>query len=288
MKDIEIYKNYSLKNLSTFKIGGECKFAFICYSTKAIISSIKYCKTHKIPFKIIGLGANLLFNDNGYNGAIIVNKSNNIEFLNSEVLADSGVNVSNLINKCYLRSLSGLENLAGIPATIGGGVVNNLGAFNTELSEFVDYVSVVDLNNPNKIINLPNKACDFGYRHSIFQNNQYAILKVKLNLKQDEKSLIHERIVNAIKTKTQSQPLNYPSAGSVFKRSNIIPAKLIDQLGLKGKVIGRAKISDKHAGFIVNLDNASSEDVKNLISFIKTEIEKAYNQQLETEIEFVD
>lgn len=287
MKNLEIYKNYSLKNLSTFKIGGNADLVFICHTTKAMLSCIKYCKTHNIKFKVIGLGANLLFDDCGFKGAIIVNKTNNINFENTSVTADSGVTVSNLISKCYLRNLSGFENLSGIPATVGGAVVNNLGAFNTSLADYVNFIEAVDLSNLSKIT-LNANECNFAYRNSIFQTGKFVILKVKFNLSEDSKNNIHDRIVNAINKKVSTQPLNYPSAGSVFKRGDIVPAKVIDELGLKGTTIGNAQISKKHSGFIINLGSATSNDVKQLINLIKEKVKKEYNKALTTEIEFVE
>lgn len=288
MNDFEILKNESLKNYCTFKIGGIAKYVFICKSTSALVSAIKYCNKEKIKFKVIGMGANLLFNDNGFDGAIIVNKSNKILFRNDSVYADSGVNVSNLISKCYLRKLSGIEKLTGIPATVGGAVVNNLGAFNSSFGDVVDYVKAISKDIPDKIIKIDKKNCNFDYRHSIFQNSDLIILKVKLNLNKDNKSLIQKRIASAIETKTSTQPLNYPSAGSVFKRSDIIPAKIIDELGLKGLIVGKAQISKKHAGFIVNLGGATSQDVKGLISVINYKINEMYGKNLEPEIEILD
>ena len=288
MKDVKILKNQSLKDFCTFKIGGKAKYVYICNTTSALISVIKYCKKKGIKFKVIGLGANILFSDKGYDGAIIVNRTNKVLFKDNKVYADSGVNVTNLIQKCYLRSLSGLENLSGIPASVGGGVVNNLGAFGTSLSEFIDYVKVIDLNNPNKVFKLDKKDCNFDYRHSIFQNSDLVVLRVKFVLKKDEKTLIQKRIASAIEKKVSTQPLNYPSAGSVFKRSGIIPAKVIDELGLKGLCVGNAQISKKHAGFIVNLGGATSQDIKGLISIINCKVNEVYGKNLEPEIEILD
>lgn len=288
MEDIKILKNQSLKDFCTFKIGGKAKYVYICNTTTALISAIKHCKKKGIKFKVIGLGANLLFSDNGYNGAIIVNRTNKVLFRNNNVYADGGVNVTNLIKKCYIRSLGGLENLSGIPATIGGGVVNNLGAFGSTLSDFIDYVKVIDTNNPDKVYKLKKEDCKFDYRHSIFQNSDLVVLRVKFVLLKEQKSLIQQRITSAIEKKTSTQPLNYPSAGSVFKRSDIIPAKVIDQLGLKGFIVGNAQISKKHAGFIVNLGGATSQDVKGLISVIKYIVKDVYNKDLQPEIEILD
>lgn len=288
MKDIEILKNQSLKDFCTFKIGGKAKYVYIYNTTPALVSTIKHCKKKGIKFKVIGLGANLLFSDSGYNGAIIVNRTNNVLFRQDSVYADSGVNVTNLIKKCYLRSLGGLENLSGIPATIGGGVVNNLGAFGSTLSDFIDYVKVIDTNNPDRVYSINKKDCNFDYRKSIFQNSDLVILRVKFILQKEDKTLIQKRIASAIEKKTSAQPLNYPSAGSVFKRNDIIPATVIDELGLKGLMVGKAQISKKHAGFIVNLGGATSQDVKGLISVINYKVNEVYGKNLQPEIEFVD
>lgn len=288
MEDIKVLENHSLKDFCTFKIGGKAKLIYICNTTSALISVIKQCKKKNIKFKVIGLGANILFSDNGYDGAIIVNRTNKIDFRKNCVYADSGVNVTNLIKKCYLRSLCGLENLSGIPASIGGATVNNLGAFGTSFDEFVDYVKVVDINNPDKILKLDKKDCDFNYRHSLFQNSDLIVLRVKLVLNKDNQTLIQKRIASAIEKKVSTQPLNFPSAGSVFKRTSIIPAKIIDELGLKGLTVGKAEISKKHAGFIVNLGGATCEDVKGLVSIIKYRVHASTGKTLEPEIEIVE
>lgn len=288
MNNVENLSNSSLKNYCTFKIGGSAKYVFICFNKASIINVCEYCKQHNIKFKVIGLGANLLFSDEGFNGAIIVNKTNKILFRGNSVYAESGVSVSQLINACSNKNLGGLENLAGIPSTVGGAVVNNLGAFGTEFCEFIDFVEVFDKTNTFKLKKLKKDNCNFSYRNSIFKNDKYVITKVKLNLIPKQKTLIKQLIVDTIKRKIESQPLNYPSAGSIFKRGNIIPAKVIDELGLKRTRIGDAEISTKHAGFIVNLGSATSKDVKDLISLIQNAVFDKYGEKLEPEIEFVD
>lgn len=288
IKDVEFYENYSLKNFCTFKIGGDAKYIFVCHTNGSLLKICNYCKDNKIKYKVIGLGANLLFDDEGFNGAIIVNKSKNLRFKNDYVYVDGGVSIGNLINKCYLRGLSGLENLSGIPSTVAGAVVNNLGAFGPEFSDVVEYVKVAPKTDLNKVITLQKDKCCFAYRNSIFKNNDFIVLRVKIHLKKDEKHLIKERIASTIKKKVENQPLNYPSAGSIFKRTNVIPAKVIDELGLKGTKVGNAEISTKHAGFIVNLGNATSKDVKTLISNVKKEVFDLTGNVLENEIEFVD
>lgn len=288
LKNIEVKKDVDLKNFCTFKIGGKAKFLYIVKNNTQLIDVCKYLKLHNIKYKIIGLGANLLFDDNGFNGAIIVNKSNKILFKNNSALVDGGVNITGLIMKCCLRSLSGFEALSGIPSTIGGGITNNVGAFNCSIADFVEYVECYSKKNLNKKLILTNADCQFNYRNSIFKSNDYIITKAKLNFKTDNPTLIKQRIMQFVEKKKSTQPLNYPSAGSIFKRGNIIPAKVIDELGLKGTRIGGAEISTKHAGFIVNTNSATSNDVKDLITLIKEKVYKATNEKLELEIELVE
>ena len=173
-------ENVSLKNYCTFRIGGKAKFLYLANSTTDLIDISSYCYTNNLKFKIIGLGANLLFNDDGFDGVIVVNKSNNATFYSNSVVVDSGINITNLIMRCYLRNLCNFERLVGIPATVGGAVVNNLGAFETTFGDFVEYVQVYD-KTTNKILKLSNQECDFSYRNSIFKSQNYIILKVKLN-----------------------------------------------------------------------------------------------------------
>jgi len=284
---VKILKNASLKDYCTFKIGGSANYVFIVENTFSLIQVIRYLKEKNIKFKVIGMGANLLFSDDGFNGGIIVNRSKNIEICNKSVIADSGVNVTSLIQKCIKKNLAGFESLAGIPSTVGGAVVNSLSAFDVGFCEFIDYVICYNPNT-DKILKIKGKDCDFGYRTSAFKSNNLIILRVKLKLNKQNCNTTKNNMENAIKKKVYFQPLNLPSAGSVFKRGNIIPAKAIDELGLKGLRIGGAEISKKHAGFIVNIDNASCNDVKRLIYSIKQQIYDHYNEILEPEIEFVD
>lgn len=286
--NFEILNDVNLKNFCTFHIGGNAKFLCIVKSNTQLIDVCLYCQSHNIKYKIIGLGANLLFNDLGFDGMIIVNKTNKILFRNNTAYVDAGVNVTSLIMKCYARSLNGYERLAGIPSTVGGAVVNSLGAFDTNLSDFVEYVECYHKSDLTKKLKLSHDECQFGYRTSLFKNGDYIITRVMLRLFEDDKSLIQLRIKEAIEKKKSSQPLDQFSAGSVFKRGNIIPAKVIDELGLKGTKIGGAEISTKHAGFIINSSYATSKDVKHLISLIQEKVKTATNEDIEPEIEFVE
>ena len=288
MADFEFIKDCNLKNFCTFHIGGKAKFLFIVYSNSALIRVCNICKTHNIKYKIIGLGANLLFDDLGFNGAIIINKSKEILIENNYVWADAGVNLTSLILVLKQKHFGNFEKLCSIPSTIGGGVVNNVGAFGVELGEFVEMVEVRHKSDLNTPVFLTNLDCKFSYRNSIFKYVDYIITRVKLTIQQKDEREIEQNIAESLHKKSTTQPLECFSAGSVFKRGSIIPAKVIDELGLKGLSRGGAQISNKHAGFIINTGKARSQDVKDLIDLIKRIVLSNFGEKLETEIEFVE
>jgi len=288
MTNYQLIKNADLKDFCTFHIGGKAKFLYIVYSNPQLLDVCKHCNKHNIKYKIIGLGANLLFDDLGFDGAIIVNKCNDITIKNTTVWVDAGVNLTSLILTLKQHGLGGFEALCGIPSTIGGGVVNNVGAFGVELGEFVKTAEVRKKDDISTPLFLNNLDCKFAYRDSIFKHEDYIITRVLLQLQQKDICNIEKNIDKSISSKTATQPLNEYSAGSIFKRSNIIPAKIIDDLGLKGLSIGNAQISQKHSGFIVNNGYATAQNVKDLISFIQNQVYLQTNEKIELEIEFVE
>lgn len=332
---MEKYLCKSLKQFCTFKIGGNAKWVFVVHSLRQLKQSVAWCMQNNTKFKVIGFGANLLFDDAGFDGAIIVNKANNIKIFGQKIVAASGTSVAELINRVKQKSLSGLEFFAGIPSTLGGALTNNLGAWGQDIANLVVWVkgfyidtaninsqmqtpgvtshnakgtqipTQIAINNANndlnsslsngknkkikfKTIKLKQNLCGFEYRNSLFKTKQnFIITKAKLCLNHQSKATIQANLTAALNKKAATQPIDKPSAGSVFKRTHIMPAKLIDECGLKGKTIGKAQISTKHAGFIVNLGNATSQDVKTLIKQIEDKIYSKYGIPLEREIEFV-
>lgn len=293
IKDIEYQINYSLKNLSYIKIGGKANYYIKCNSLKSLKTILKLCIKFNIKYKIIGNGSNLLFDDLGFNGAIIKYNNNLIRKKQKFIICSSSIKMCDLLNFSYLNNLSGLENFTGIPCCLGGAVKNNLGAYGKEISHTiisVKYLSLIKINNKIKlkIYNKKIKNDDFSYRKCNFLNKNDVILKIKILLTNSEKINIFNKMQLFLSKKANSQPLNYPSCGSTFKRNDsFLPAKAIDELGLKGFRIGDAQISNKHAGFIVNLRNATSKEVLALIDIIKLNVFKTYNQILETEIEYI-
>jgi len=292
IKNILIENNYSLKNISTFKIGGNAKYFVECYSIKSIKQVVIRCIKTNMKYKLVGGCSNLLFDDNGYNGAIIRFSKDSVKKKKTNLLAYAGIDMSCLINFCTTYNLTGIENFIGIPCKLGGAIKNNLGAFNLEIGSILKYVTFLRFNKTKtKLMKIRKKIKqnDFSYRKSNFLKEDDIIISAELKLKHLDKNQIVENLKYYYNKKSSSQPLNYASCGSVFKRENdIIPAKIIDDLGLKGVRIGDAEISNKHAGFIVNLNNASSKNVLELINLIKKEVKEKQDIDLNCEIEYVN
>ena len=288
-KHFEFYINKPLKDFCTFKIGGDAKYLFIVHSIKGLKKAVKWCLKVKTKFKIIGCGANILFDDRGFDGAIIVNRADKIWGANVNVVADAGCGIGRLINWAKNKHLSGLEHFAAIPSSLGGAITNNLGAWGHEIAETVKWVKgFFVINGKFKRAKFTGNECKFKYRSSIFKTNNFIITKAKLHLAPDKAEKIERNFKQALTKKQESQPIDLPSAGSIFKRTTVIPAKLIDESGLKGLSVGDAQISIKHAGFIVNLSSASSQQVKFLIKLIQDEIYSKCSATLEREIEYVE
>ena len=254
-------KNVSLKNYTTFKIGGRAKYFFVAKNKKDLIKAIKTAQKIKLPFFILGGGSNLLVSDKGFKGLVI----------------KYGQPLSFYVSK-------GLEWAVGIPGTVQGAVYGNAGAFKKSMKDVVKEVEVFDTKT-GEIKILKNKDCQFSYRNSVFKKNKnLIILSVKIKTK---KSNI-KKIKQYLAYKKKNHPWNYPSAGSVFKNPRgFSAAELIQRCGLKGKKIGGAKISDKHANFIINLGNAKAKDVKKLINLIKKQVKKKFGVILQEEIQFL-
>ena len=265
--NIEKIENADLKNYNTFKIGGKGTIVFP-KNVLELKKTIKNCENNKLNYLILGNGSNLLFPDYDFDTILIsLKKFNKISKKQNIVYVEAGVNIYSLNNYCLNNSLTNLEWSYGIPASFGGLVYMNSGAY--EHSIF-DYIKRVKVLYDNKVVWINKKDIKFSYRKS---NIDGIILGAEIKLNKSDKKTIENKQKYYLECRKSSQPLNYPSAGSIFKRKNdIIPAKLIDNLGLKGTRIGGAEISKKHAGFIVNIDNAKSIDVRALIDYIKNKV----------------
>ena len=279
----EVLENVSLKKYNTYKIGGYAKYVVKPHDINCLKELIKFLKDNNYNYFIIGKGSNLILPDEDYNGVVIIlDNLNSIKYEKDYVYVEAGcslnVFISNLINNNY----KGLENLYGIPGTIGGAIVQNAGCYGSIISD--NLISVVYLEN-NTIKEITKNKCDFEYRNSIFKNNkEKIILSCKFKLDKGNKNEMLDIIKSNMIKRKNNQPLEYPNAGSVFRNPfNLSAGKLIEDNNLKGYNINGAYISEKHANFIINKNNATSKDIKELIKCIQDTVYK--NEKIELILE---
>ncbi|MBR2832907.1 MAG: UDP-N-acetylmuramate dehydrogenase [Bacilli bacterium] len=281
---MKVVTNAPIKDYTTYKLTGTIKKVVYPENIYELIDLLNELKGQK--YKVIGNGSNLIFLEN-YNGVIIkLNNLNKLEIKDNVITVEAGYNLMKLALKTAKLGLSGLEFASGIPATIGGAICMNAGAYNKEMKDVVREVIIIDGNLNIKKIS--GKKLKFSYRNSIFKEKNYICLKATLVLEKKNKEEILELIKKRKQRRLKTQPLDKPSAGSVFTNpENDYAGRLIEEAGLKGKQIGAAVVSEKHANFIINDGSASGKDVKDLIIFIQKEIRNKYGIDLKTEQEIV-
>ncbi len=283
----KIKENEDMSKYTSFKAGGKARFLIKANQIQDIKDAIKIAKEQNIPFLVIGNGSNILFRDGLYNGIIIKVELNKLEINENKATVSAGVKNAVLAQKLLENELSGFEFAAGIPGTIGGAIRMNAGAYGGEIKDILEEVTYLDYSTLEEKT-ITNKECDFEYRHSVFCNNKNIILSATFNFNKDEKINIQEKMNLYAKSRKDNQPLEYPSAGSTFKRGeDFITAKLIDECGLKGYTIGGAQVSEKHAGFIINKDKATSKDIIELIDYVKKVVKEKKGKKIELEIEII-
>ena len=282
-------ENISLSKYTTYKVGGIASILVLPKNVDKLKVLLEYIKNNNITYKIIGNGSNLIFSDDLFDGVIIkLDNFNNLEIKNTIIKVGAAYSIIKLANKACSLGLTGLEFAAGIPGTIGGCIYMNAGAYNSDMGYIVSDVTVLDPKG--KINVLYNKDLDFHYRSSFFQKNKdYTILEATIVLKKGQKEAIREVMEDRKKRRILSQPLDMPSAGSVFRNpTDNYAGKLIEDCNLKGYEIGGAQISLKHANFIVNKNNATAKDVRDLILLAKQKVKDTYGIDLKIEQEFVN
>lgn len=286
----KIERDVSLKKYTTYRCGGIAKYILYPKNVDALIDIIKRLKNENIEFKILGNGSNLLFSDKEYDNVLIkLSELNDLEFFGrNKIRVGAGYSLIKLSLTAAKKSLTGLEFASGIPGTVGGAIYMNAGAYKSDMGYIVESVKV--LTPDLKIINLENREMNFHYRSSFLQSHPgYICLEVVIKLAKGKKDAIEEVIRERRTRRLESQPLEYPSAGSVFRNpEGNYAGKLIEDVGLKGKKHGGAMISDKHANFVVNYKNASSSDIKYLIDEAHDKVLKEYGIDLKVEQEFVN
>lgn len=287
-ENISFGENKSFKNLTSFKTGGEAALVLFPENADEIIFIRELAKNENIPLIVLGKGSNCLAPDEFFDGMVIVTKEsfNKITVEGNKVTAQSGASLSSLALLSRDKGLSGLEFSYGIPGTLGGAVLMNAGAYGGEIKDVIR--SVTYLDEDNRICSLNNEECLFDYRTSIFDKKDYFILSSEIVLKEGRKEEIGAKMEEILAKRRDKQPLEYPSAGSSFKRpKGSFAAALIDECGLKGLRVGGAEVSEKHAGFIINRDNATSGDVKELCKKVHDIVLKEKQVDLKTEIRFL-
>lgn len=290
MQHAEIIENADMTKHNTFQIGGNCKFLVFPYTISDLVEIIKYLKSNKVKYFIIGNGSNIVLGENISD--LVVIKLTKLKAIDihenlNMVYVESGAMLPTLANKTIEKGLCGLEFAVGIPGTVGGSIVGNAGAYNSCILDYVKSVTIINSNN--EIETIEHENINYGYRTSMFKEKKDSIIVgAKLYLKKGDK-LESEKIIKERRNRRQeSQPLDYPSAGSVFRNPKGDSAWcLIDACGLKGYSIGGAKVSEKHANFIINFNNATSLDIYNLINYVHDEVLKKTKVDLKVEQEFI-
>lgn len=292
LKKLDIGKikaKQNLEDFTTYKLQGEIKLVAYPKNVDDLRKLLLFLRTNDIKHMVIGRGSNLIFVNDYYDGVLInLEEFNGIEIEEDTVVSGAGVNLIKLAYKVSRAGLVGLEFAAGIPGTVGGAVYMNAGAYGSDMGYVVDEVIVLDPNLEVKI--LKNRELNFHYRTSFLQTNkEYICLEVKFKLIKGSVNVLMDIIEDRKQRRLSSQPLEYPSAGSVFRNpENDYAGRLIEELGFKGKSIGGAVVSEKHANFIVNYGKATGKDVKLLIEEITNQVREKYNVDLKIEQEFVE
>ena len=283
--DGDIKENVSLKTLTTLKVGGISKYVFYPKDVTFLKKALTLFKENNINYKIFGNGSNIIPSDKIYDGVIIKLSSLNNLKINDEVIeVEAGYSLMKLAKEVIKLGLSGLEWANGIPGTIGGAVYMNAGAYKQDMSFVLEKITVLDENM--NIVTLNKDELDFSYRHSRLMEENLICLSATLKLEKKDISLIEEVVNKRKEKRMETQPLEYPSAGSVFRNPfNDFAGRLVEECNLKGKQIGGAMISLKHANFIINKDNATGKDVLDLINLAKKEVKEKFNIELKQEQE---
>jgi len=270
---------------TTFRIGGEAACFIRISSEEQLRKLIPYFENVGVEYFVLGKGSNLLVGDKGYPGVIlqISDACQQIEAEGNRLQVQAGAALSKVALFAMERGLEGLEFAAGIPGTVGGGVVMNAGAYGGEMKQVVESVRV--LSSEGEILTLDNDTMEFGYRTSIIRNRNFIVLSVTFRLREGNREEIRARIEDFQKRRMEKQPLNYPSAGSTFKRpEGYFAGKLIMDAGLRGFQIGDARVSDKHCGFVVNVGKATARDVTDVIEEVQEKVRERFGVSLEREV----
>ena len=283
-----VFTEEAMSQHTTFKIGGPADYFLMPDKGEDVGRVIKICKEKEIPYFILGNGSNLLVGDGGYRGAVIqiYRNMSSVTVEGNEITAQAGALLSAVAAAAKNASLTGFEFAGGIPGTIGGAVVMNAGAYGGEMKDVLTEVTV--MNAEGDIFTLPTEELELGYRTSIIKTAGYIVLEAQIRLKEGDPEVIRETMKDLTIRRTTKQPLEYPSAGSTFKRpEGYFAGKLIMDSGLAGYQVGGAQVSEKHCGFVINAGDATARDVRTLMDNVRDIVYKKYGVTLEPEVKFL-
>ena len=280
-----VFIDEPMEKHTTFRVGGKVDYFVQAKSDVDVKSVVGLCRSEKMPCCVIGNGSNLLVGDKGYRGVIIQiwKAMSNISVEDNMIYAQGGALLSKIGNIALEAGLTGFEFAAGIPGTVGGAVVMNAGAYGGEMKDVLKEVTVLD--EEGNIFTLEKEALELGYRTSVVAKKGYVVLSVVIELQKGDKEKIRERMNELREQRTTKQPLEYPSAGSTFKRpEGYFAGKLIQDAGLRGFQVGGAKVSEKHCGFVINADHATAADIVELIEQVQDKVRQQFGVELEMEV----
>lgn len=280
-----ILVNEPMKKHTTFRIGGEAACFVKIESAEQLAAVQRYLRKQGVSMLILGNGSNLLVRDQGFPGVVleICDQMSDIQVEGTRMIVQAGALMSKVARVAYEHGLTGLEFAAGIPGTIGGGVVMNAGAYGGELKQVITSVKVLD--EAGRLLELDNAAMEFGYRTSLVKHRALTVVEVTLQLAEGRKEGILAVMEDLGRRRREKQPLEYPSAGSTFKRPpGYFAGELIQKSGLRGYRVGGAQVSEKHCGFVINTGDATAQDVLELIEYVRDKVKETFGVELEPEV----
>lgn len=282
-----IFMEEPMKKHTTFRVGGPAD-VLVQPDETALAAILALCRQYHVSYSFIGNGSNLLVGDKGIRGVVIemTDPMGNIEVDGTKITAQAGAMLSKIANTAASNGLGGMEFAAGIPGSVGGAVVMNAGAYGGEMKDIIEKVYVLDENGAQ--LELDRDALDLGYRHSCIPEKKYIVTKVVLELVPRNEAEIRSEMKELNEKRAEKQPLQYPSAGSTFKRpEGYFAGKLIMDAGLRGYQVGGAQVSEKHCGFVINKGNATAADVCGLMKDVQEKVQEQFGVTLEPEVKFL-
>lgn len=283
-----IRQNESMAKHCTFRCGGEAEIYIVPGTVEELVQVIAACKENDYPYMVIGNGSNILVRDEGYKGAIIEinNRISSIDVIGEDIVADAGAKLSAVAIAAYENDLAGFEFAHGIPGNVGGAVVMNAGAYGGEMKDVIKWVKV--LNDNNEVEKIEAEDLELGYRTSVIAKKGMVVLQMCIGLQIGSAGEIGEMMQILMEKRRFKQPLEYPSAGSTFKRpEGYFAGKLIEDAGLRGYRVGGAMVSEKHCGFVINYDNAAATDILKLIRDVQDKVKEHSGVTLEPEVKII-